>query len=121
MLMDTHIVLHRYLMTGVSWWGHKVDNAYWVWSFQGRILRRCQMERFCQFLWRPRPPTLLAKKQIQKIKKDLKTKYSPGFEAEDVMYETTVRRHCYKFCLKRIFETCGKMCLSLLLGVQRED
>lgn len=24
----------RYLMTGVSWWGHKVDNAYWMWSFQ---------------------------------------------------------------------------------------
>lgn len=24
----------RYVMTAVSWWGHKVDNAYWLWNFQ---------------------------------------------------------------------------------------
>ena len=24
----------RYVATCVSWWGHKVDNAYWLWSFQ---------------------------------------------------------------------------------------
>ncbi len=80
----------RYLMTGVSWWGHKVDNAYWMWSFQGRILKRYQVDRFCQFLWRPRPPTLLAKKQIQKIKKNLKTEYSPAFDVEDKFLTTKV-------------------------------
>ena len=26
----------RYVVTAVSWWGHKVDNAYWVWNFQVR-------------------------------------------------------------------------------------
>ena len=50
---------HRYVMTGVSWWGHKVDNAYWLWSFQGRILKRYQCDRFCQLLWRPRLPRYL--------------------------------------------------------------
>merc|ERR1719300_146600 len=30
----------RYIITGVSWWAHKVDNAYWMWNFQGKILKR---------------------------------------------------------------------------------
>jgi translation initiation factor 3 subunit B len=72
----------RYVMTGVSWWGHKVDNAYWLWSFQGKILKRIPTERFCQFLWRPRPPTLLSQKQIKDIKKNLK-KYSIEFDMVD--------------------------------------
>ena len=72
----------RYFMTGVSWWGHKVDNAYWLWSFQGKILRRFQVDRFCQLLWRPRPPTLLSQKQIREIKKNLK-KYSIEFDVVD--------------------------------------
>ena len=71
-------------MTGVSWWGHKVDNAYWIWSFQGKLLKRFQTERFCQFLWRPRPPCFLSLKQIRDIKKNLK-KYSVEFDAIDKM------------------------------------
>lgn len=77
----------RYLMTGVSWWGHKVDNAYWMWSFQGKILKRYATDRFCQFLWRPRPATLLNKKQIKEIKKKLKS-YAVDFEAKDIMQMT---------------------------------
>ena len=69
-------------MTAVSWWGHKVDNAYWLWSFQGKILKRYQLDRFCQLLWRPRPPTLLTQKDIKEIKKNLK-KYSVEFDVVD--------------------------------------
>jgi len=72
----------RYFMTAVSWWGHKVDNGYWLWSFQGKILKRIQLDRFCQLLWRPRPPTLLAQKDIKEIKKNLK-KYSVEFDVVD--------------------------------------
>ena len=71
-------------MTAVSWWGHKVDNAYWVWSFQGKLLKRFQMDRFCQFSWRPRPPCYLTNKQIREIKKNLK-KYSVEFDVIDKM------------------------------------
>merc|ERR1719189_3135274 len=74
----------RYVMTGVSWWGHKVDNAYWVWSFQGKLLKRFQTDKFCQFLWRPRPPCFLAKEQIKEIKKNLKN-YSKKFDDDDKM------------------------------------
>ena len=69
-------------MTGVSWWGHKVDNAYWLWTFQGKIMKRFQVDRFCQLLWRPHPPTLLSQKQIKEIRKNLK-KYSVLFDVVD--------------------------------------
>ena len=38
----------RYVMTDVSWWGHKVHNAYWLWNFQGKILKRNSVDKFCQ-------------------------------------------------------------------------
>merc|ERR1719510_1478725 len=74
----------RYVMTAVSWWGHKVDNAYWIWSFQGKPCKRFPMEQFCQFLWRPRPPCFLTHKQIKEIKRNLK-KYSDEFNTIDKM------------------------------------
>jgi len=55
----------RYVVTSVSWWSHKVDNAYWLWTFQGRLLQKNNKDRFCQLLWRPRPPTLLSQDQIK--------------------------------------------------------
>lgn len=79
----------RYVITGVSWWGHKVDNGYWLWSFQGRLLQKQQLDRFCQLLWRPRPPTLLSNEEIKEIKKNLK-KYSQRFEAQDRLRQSTV-------------------------------
>ncbi|XP_045213087.2 eukaryotic translation initiation factor 3 subunit B-like isoform X2 [Mercenaria mercenaria] len=79
----------RYVITGVSWWGHKVDNGYWLWSFQGRLLQKQQLDRFCQLLWRPRPPTLLSVEEIKEIKKNLK-KYSQRFEAQDRLRQSTV-------------------------------
>ena len=42
------------------------------------------MDKFCQFLWRPRPPLFLSHKQIKEIKKNLK-KYSVEFDAIDKM------------------------------------
>ncbi|XP_030839766.1 eukaryotic translation initiation factor 3 subunit B [Strongylocentrotus purpuratus] len=72
----------RYVITGVSWWSHKVDNAYWIWSFQGKLLQKCDRERFCQALWRPRPQTPLTEEKIKEIKKNMKS-YSKIFEIQD--------------------------------------
>ncbi|XP_011498180.1 PREDICTED: eukaryotic translation initiation factor 3 subunit B [Ceratosolen solmsi marchali] len=72
----------RYVVTSVSSWKTSVDNAYWLWTFQGRILKRVNLNHFNQFLWRPRPPTLLTSDQIKEIKKNLK-KYSAQFESKD--------------------------------------
>uniref|UniRef100_A0A131XUJ2 Eukaryotic translation initiation factor 3 subunit B n=1 Tax=Ixodes ricinus TaxID=34613 RepID=A0A131XUJ2_IXORI len=72
----------RYVVTGVSWWLHKTDNAYWLWSFQGRVLRKCNMDRFCQLLWRPRPPSLITEEKLREIRKNFK-KYSEQFDLRD--------------------------------------
>ncbi|CAG2167862.1 unnamed protein product [Oppiella nova] len=74
----------RYVVTGVSHWAHKVDNAYWLWSFQGRLIRKHSLDRFCQLLWRPRPATLLTDDKIKEIRKNLK-KYSAQFDIKDRM------------------------------------
>jgi len=77
----------RYFMTAVSWWAHKVDNGYFIWSFQGKVLQRHVIEQFCHFLWRPRPKTLLSTKEIQGIKKNLK-RYQKVFEIKDRVTQT---------------------------------
>ncbi|CAG9858513.1 unnamed protein product [Phyllotreta striolata] len=77
----------RYVMTGVSFWKTKVDTGYWIWSFQGKILKRINMEKFAQFLWRPRPSTLLTDEKQKEIKKNLK-KYYPQFESKDRMRQS---------------------------------
>ena len=66
------------MITGVSWWGHKVDNAYWIWNFQGKIIKKATVDKFCQLTWRPRPPTLLSKEQLKDVKKNLKNKIQLG-------------------------------------------
>lgn len=81
----------RFVISVVSWWAHKIDNAYWMWSFQGRLLRKQNVDRICQLLWRPRPPTLLSDQQIKKVKKDHK-KYAKQFEAKDRVLQSRVSK-----------------------------
>lgn len=61
--------------------------GYWIWSFQGKILKRVNLDNFAQLLWRPRPPTLLSAEQHKEIKKNLK-KYYAQFESKDRMRMT---------------------------------
>lgn len=77
----------RYVVTGVSFWKTKVDTGYWIWSFQGKILKRINLDKFAQLLWRPRPPTLLTEDKQREIKKNLK-KYYAQFESKDRMRQT---------------------------------
>lgn len=55
----------RYVVTSVSYWGHKMENAYWIWNFQGRLIHKQVLDKFCQFSWRPRPPSLLSEEHIK--------------------------------------------------------
>jgi len=77
----------RYIATGVSYWVNKVDNAYWIWNFQGKLLHKQPLNQFCVLLWRPIPSSLLSETEIKKIKKDIK-KYYPKFQHEDKMRES---------------------------------
>jgi len=58
-----------------------MDNGYILWSFQGKQLYQQSFETFYQFLWRPRE-SLLSKKEIEKVKKNLK-KYEKQFDKAD--------------------------------------
>jgi translation initiation factor 3 subunit B len=61
-----------------------MENGYHLWDFKGTSLREEPLERFAQFLWRPRPPTLLSKEEQKTVRKNLR-EYSKGFEEEDLL------------------------------------
>ena len=59
-----------------------MENGYHLWDFKGTQLREEHIDRFKQFLWRPRPPTLLSKEEQKQIRKNLR-EYSKVFDEED--------------------------------------
>ncbi|RUS90727.1 hypothetical protein EGW08_001531 [Elysia chlorotica] len=81
----------RYVVSAVSWWGHKVDNGYWLWNFQGVPQHRQPLEKFCQLQWRPRPPSLLDESKVKEIRKNFKT-WAQKFEMEDSTRKQTASK-----------------------------
>ncbi|KAK9090555.1 hypothetical protein Sjap_023732 [Stephania japonica] len=71
----------RYVATSVTS-VHEMENGFNIWSFSGKLLYRIPRDHFFQFLWRPRPPSLLSPEKEEEIAKNLK-KYSKKYEAED--------------------------------------
>lgn len=59
-----------------------MENGYHVYDFRGEALREEAIEKFKQFAWRPRPPTMLTKDEQKQIRKNLRD-YSRQFEQED--------------------------------------
>lgn len=53
-----------------------------VWLFNGKLLHSAPRDRFYQFLWRPRPPSLLSKEELAAVKANLK-KYAKAYDEED--------------------------------------
>jgi len=98
----------RYVVSGVSYWNIKVDNGYWLWSFQGKLLQRHEKEKekFCQLQWRPRPPSVLTKKDIKDLKKNLK-KYSMQFELKDRRRATAENKELVEKRIKLLDEYKG--------------
>ncbi|XP_031473083.1 eukaryotic translation initiation factor 3 subunit B-like [Nymphaea colorata] len=71
----------RYVATSVTS-VHEMENGFHIWSFHGKLLYRIPRDHFYQFLWRPRPPSLLPPEKEEEIARNLK-KYSKKYEAED--------------------------------------
>ena len=59
-----------------------MENGYRIWTFSGNLLSDTPIEAFKQFLWRPRPPTLLSKEEQRNIRRNLR-EYSREFEEMD--------------------------------------
>ncbi|TFK76998.1 translation initiation factor eIF-3b [Pluteus cervinus] len=79
----------RYLATSASAWTHTLENGYAIWDFRGQEIVKQILDRFKQFIWRPRPPTLLAKEQQRTVRKNLR-EYSKTFDEEDAAEESNV-------------------------------
>jgi translation initiation factor 3 subunit B len=65
----------------------QTDSGYAIWDFRGQELKRDNVDAFKQFLWRPRPPTLLPKDDQKKIRKGLR-EFSRQFDEEDAAAES---------------------------------
>ncbi len=66
-----------------------MENGYAIWDFKGQELVKQIQDRFKQFIWRPRPRTLLSKEQQRQVRKNLK-EYSRVFDEEDAKEHLTV-------------------------------
>ncbi|KAG9017120.1 Translation initiation factor 3 subunit b [Tulasnella sp. 427] len=81
----------RFVTTSSSSWRHTLENGYTMWDFKGQELQKQLQDRFKQFIWRPRPKTLLTKEQQKAILKKLK-EYSKTFDMEDAAEESSANR-----------------------------
>lgn len=59
-----------------------MENGYHLYDFKGEQLREEPVEKFKQWVWRPRPPSLLSKEEQKQIRKNLR-EYSKVFDQED--------------------------------------
>ncbi|KAL7421607.1 Translation initiation factor 3 subunit b [Cryptotrichosporon argae] len=76
----------RYVATWGCSWRPTPEPGFSLWDFKGQELQHHALDKFKQFLWRPRPPTLLSKEQQKKIRKELK-EHSRQFDDEDAAEE----------------------------------
>ena len=74
----------RYVVSYVSAWHTQNDNGLTVWTLAGQELANQNIAGLKQFLWRPRPNTILPLAMQKKIKKNLKI-YAKEFEEEDLL------------------------------------
>jgi translation initiation factor 3 subunit B len=68
-----------------------MENGYHLYDFKGTLLREEHIDRFKQWLWRPRPPTLLSKEEQAEIRKNLRN-YSKIFDEQDLAKKNTANR-----------------------------
>eukprot|EP01012_Entosiphon_sulcatum_P040546 TRINITY_DN54217_c0_g1_i1.p1 TRINITY_DN54217_c0_g1~~TRINITY_DN54217_c0_g1_i1.p1 ORF type:complete len:652 (-),score=142.64 TRINITY_DN54217_c0_g1_i1:65-2020(-) len=62
----------RFVTSYVSFFRHQMENGYYIWTFQGKQLVHVTREKLMQFLWRPRPPSLLSADRLKVIQRELK-------------------------------------------------
>jgi translation initiation factor 3 subunit B len=61
-----------------------LENGFRIWSAIGQKLRDVSQNDFYQFLWRPRPPSLLSDTELEEIRKKL-PQHIKRFEKEDAL------------------------------------
>lgn len=59
-----------------------MENGWTIHTFSGNTLAEHPTDKFKQFVWRPRPATLLSKEEQKQVRKNLR-EYSKEFDEED--------------------------------------
>ncbi|RCK66454.1 Eukaryotic translation initiation factor 3 subunit B [Candida viswanathii] len=74
----------RFVAAWSSSWLHAIDNGYRLYEFTGNLLRDDSIDQFKDFVWRPRPESLLTNSDKKKVRSNLR-EYSAQFEEADAM------------------------------------
>lgn len=74
----------RFVAAWSSIWMHTMENGYKLFEFTGTMLRDESIDQFKEFLWRPRPASLLNAADRKKVRKNLR-EYSAQFDEADAM------------------------------------
>lgn len=69
------------------------EAGYCIWGFQGKLMYKVKKEGLYSFDFRPHPPSLLPREEIEKIKKNIKT-YSKRYDAIDEQARTEQKNAC---------------------------
>merc|ERR1711918_185083 len=73
----------RFVVTSVGAWRHSMENGYIVWSVLGKKIHSIRKDQFWQFMWRPRPKSLLTREEGASILKDWKS-WKQTFDQKDI-------------------------------------
>jgi translation initiation factor 3 subunit B len=68
-----------------------MESGYHLYDFKGLLLREEHIDRFKQFAWRPRPPTLLSKDEQKTVRRNLRD-YSKRFEEQDALKKSSASK-----------------------------
>ncbi|EGW29938.1 uncharacterized protein SPAPADRAFT_63565 [Spathaspora passalidarum NRRL Y-27907] len=74
----------RFVAAWSSSWLHSIENGYRLYEFTGSLLREQTIDQFREFIWRPRPESLLTSGDKKKVRANLKD-LSAQFEVDDAM------------------------------------
>ena len=104
---------------------YQLENGYNIWTFQGNLRHHYTKSKFFQFLWRPRPASLLSKEKEKEIKKNL-AEYSKRYQKEDDAFmlehasgktaEKREMREQWAALLRMRYETIHKVAVWLAVG-----
>lgn len=81
----------RFVAAWSSIWTHKIENGYRLFNFAGELLREELVDGFKDFIWRPRPASLLTGGDKKKVRKNLR-EYSAQFDETDLMEDSSSAR-----------------------------
>lgn len=74
----------RFVAAWSSIWLHTMENGFKLYEFTGNLLRDESVDQFKEFIWRPRPASLLNAADRKKVRKNLR-EYSAQFDENDAM------------------------------------